>query len=225
MTVEEAYLLSSYLKGIDSRVKLTLGPVPVVGSDDLYPKGPKGEPPAAGKVKFTIRAEKCPNRAGVEAVLRHFEKSVTLAESLGKSSASAWFVVGGYSTGWVNEKLDQAVGSPALLIVQDIFPSPLSERADIVLASGSFAERDGTYVNHAGLAQASHASIRPPEQARADGRILMDLVGRTGLFNAMALRKEIGSTISELSVLAAGDLGEHGVRLAKYANQAVVANS
>jgi NADH-quinone oxidoreductase subunit G len=225
MTVEEAYLLASYLKGIDPRTKLTLGPVPIVGSDDLYPKGPKGEPPAPGKVKFTIRAEKCPNRLGVEAVLRHFERSVIHADSLGKSSASAWYVVGGYSSGWVTEKLNQAVGTPSLLIVQDIFPSPLSDRADIVLAAGSFAERDGTYVNHAGLAQAAHASIRPPEEARADGRILMELAGRSGLFNAMALRKEIGNAIAELSAIAPGDLGEHGVRLAKYTNQPVGAKS
>lgn len=225
MTVEEAYLLASYIKGIDARTKLTLGPVPVVGSDDLYPKGPKGESPAAGKVKFTIRAEKCPNRNGIEAILRHFEGSVIPAESLGKSSASAWFVVGGSSSGWVNEKIDQAVGTPSLLIVQDIFPSPLSERADVVLAAGSFAERDGTYVNHAGLAQSTHASIRPPEEARADGRILMDLAGRAGLFNAMALRKEIGTKIPELSAIATGDLGEHGVRLAKFVNHTAAAKS
>jgi NADH-quinone oxidoreductase subunit G len=225
MTVEEAYLLASYIKGIDARTKLTLGPVPVVGSDDLYPKGPKGESPAPGKVKFTIRAEKCPNRNGIEAILRHFEGSVIHAESLGKSSASAWFVVGGSSTGWVNEKIDQAVGTPSLLIVQDIFPSPLSERADVVFAAGSFAERDGTYVNHAGLAQSTHASIRPPEEARADGRILMDLAGRAGLFNAMALRKEIGTKIPELSAIATGDLGEHGVRLAKFANHTAAAKS
>jgi NADH-quinone oxidoreductase subunit G len=225
MTLEEAYLLASYIKGIDARTKLTLGPVPVVGSDDLYPKGPKGESPAAGKVKFTIRAEKCPNRNGIEAILRHFEGSVIHAESLGKSSASAWFVVGGSSSGWVNEKIDQAVGTPSLLIVQDIFPSPLSERADVVFAAGSFAERDGTYVNHAGLAQSTHASIRPPEEARADGRILMDLAGRAGLFNAMALRKEIGTKIPELSAIATGDLGEQGVRLAKFVNHTAAAKS
>ena len=225
MTVEEAYLLASYIKGIDARTKLTLGPVPVVGSDDLYPKDPKGESPAAGKVKFTIRAEKCPNRNGIEAILRHFEGPVIHAESLGKSSASAWFVVGGSSSGWVNEKIDQAVGTPSLLIVQDIFPSPLSERADVVFAAGSFAERDGTYVNHAGLAQSTHASIRPPEEARADGRILMELAGRAGLFNAMALRKEIGTKIPELSAIATGDLGEHGVRLAKFVNHTAAAKS
>ncbi len=217
MTVEEAYLLASTIKGFDARTRLVLGPVPVVGQDDLYPKGPKGESPAAGKAKFTIRAEKCPNRLGVEAVLKHFEGSVVRVESMPASAASAWYVVGGYGSGWVTEAVDRAIGTPSLLIVQDMFPSPLSERADIVLASGSFAERDGTYVNHAGLAQAAHAAIRPPEEARADGRILMELAGRTGLFNAMSLRKEIGAKVGELSAIGIGDLGEHGVRLTKFA--------
>jgi hypothetical protein len=41
----------------------------------------------------------------------------------------------------------------------------------------------------------------------------------------MALRKEIGTNIAEFSAIAIGDLGEHGVRLAKYANQTVGARS
>jgi NADH-quinone oxidoreductase subunit G len=224
MSVEEAYLLASYLKGLDRRVRLVLGPVPVVGSDDRYPKGPKGEPPLAGKEKFIIRAEKCPNRVGIEAVLKYFEGQVVRIEGLLRQpDARAWYFVGGYPAGWVNDAIDRAVGKPSLLIVQDIFPSPLSERADFVFASASFAERDGTYVNHAGLAQAAHAAIRPPAETRADGRLLMELAERTGLFNAMALRKEIGNLIPELSVLAAGDLGELGVRLTKFAQQPAVA--
>ncbi|MFN7734918.1 MAG: molybdopterin-dependent oxidoreductase [Pirellula sp.] len=224
MTVEEAYLLAKFIKGIHEKARLVLGPVPTVGADDKYPKGPRGESPADGKVKFTIRAEKCPNRLGVEAVLKHFEGSVVRIESIAqRPNAHAWYIVGGYASGWVTESIDKAVGTPSLLIVQDIFPSPLSERADIVLASGSFAERDGTYVNHAGLAQSASAAIRTPGEARPDGRILMELAGRTGLFNAMALRKEIGSAISELSVLASGDLGDQGVRLVRFAKQPTAA--
>ena len=214
MSVEEAYLLASYLKSLDKKVRLVLGRIPVVGSDDKYPKGPKGEAPAADKVKFTIRAEKCPNRVGVEAILRHFEGDlVTVEQAAARADATAWYFVGGYYTGWVTEAIDRAVGKPSLLIVQDIFASPLSERADIVLASSSFAERDGTYVNHAGLAQAAHGAIRCPGDARADGRILMELAERKGLFNAMALRKEIGQAVPSLSALAVGDLGEHGVKI------------
>ena len=156
MSVEEAYLLASYLKGMDKRVRLVLGRVPVVGCDDKYPKGPKGESPAAEKVRFTIRSEKCPNRLGVEAILSHFEgEIVTLEQAVARANATAWYFIGGYNLDWVTESMDRAVGKPTLLIVQDIFASPLSERADIVLASSSFAERDGTYVNHAGIAQAA----------------------------------------------------------------------
>lgn len=226
MSVEEAYLLASFIKGIDARARLVLGPVPAMGEDDRYPKGPKGESPAEAKTKFTIRAEKCPNRIGVEAVLRHFEGSVVTMESIASQpGAHAWYVVGGYQTGWVTEVIDRAVATPSLLIVQDIFPSPLSERADFVLAAASFAERDGTYVNHAGLAQAAHAAIRPPADARGDGRVLMELAQRPGLFNAMAMRKEIGAAIPELSVLAVGDLGEYGVRLPRFQRRAVTANT
>jgi NADH-quinone oxidoreductase subunit G len=226
MSVEEAYLLASFIKGIDARARLVLGPVPAMGEDDRYPKGPKGESPAEAKTKFTIRAEKCPNRIGVETVLRHFEGSVVTMESIASQpGAHAWYVVGGYQTGWVTEVIDRAVATPSLLIVQDIFPSPLSERADFVLAAASFAERDGTYVNHAGLAQAAHAAIRPPADARGDGRLLMELAQRPGLFNAMAMRKEIGAAIPELSVLAVGDLGEYGVRLPRFQRRAVTANT
>lgn len=222
MTVEEAYLLAAFLKGLDKRVRLVLGPVPMVGSDDKYPKGPKGQSPAEDKVRFTIRAEKCPNRLGVEAVLRHFEGQVTKLETMmGGANATSWFLVGGNSEGWVTESIDRSVGQPGLLIVQDIFPSPLSERADILLPSGSFAEREGTYVNHSGLAQAAQAAVRCPGDARADGRILLELAERKGLFNAMAIRKEVGDTIPSLAALAEGDLGEHGVQIGGVAREPI----
>ena len=222
MTVEEAYLLASFLKGLDKRVRLVLGPVPMVGSDDKYPKGPKGEAPADDKVRFTIRAEKCPNRLGVEAVLRHFEGEVVkLEQMMHTANATAWYLVGGNSAGWVTESIDRSVGVPSLLIVQDIFPSPLSERADVVLPSGSFAERDGTYVNHSGLAQAAQGAVRCPGDARADGRILLELAERKGLFNAMAIRKEVGKTIPSLAALAAGELGEHGVKIAGVSREPI----
>ena len=82
-----------------------------------------------------------------------------------------------------------------------------------MLPGGSFAERDGTFVNHAGLAQEIRRSIRGPDGARPDNRILWELAGRTGLFNAPALRREMAKKIPALAALAVGDLGEHGVRL------------
>ena len=54
--------------------KLYLGHVPVVGNDDLYPQDRNGKPILP--TKFTIRAEKCPNRRGVEEVLQKFQGDV-----------------------------------------------------------------------------------------------------------------------------------------------------
>ena len=53
-----------YLKGLSGEVRLALGPVPVVGEDDTLSRRTAAAEPVE-PVKFTIRAEKCPNRRGV----------------------------------------------------------------------------------------------------------------------------------------------------------------
>src|SRR5439155_5971242 len=98
LTCEEAYLLAKYLKGLSGDVKLALGPIPVIGEDDTYPKDRKGR--AVEPVKFTIRAEKCPNRRGVEEVLKHFQGSVVpfseVVAGAGKGATKAAFVTAGF---------------------------------------------------------------------------------------------------------------------------------
>jgi len=215
MSVEEAYLLASFLKAIEPRVRLLMGPVPIVGSDDRYPKNHLGEPPAIDKTRFTIRAEKCPNRLGVEMILKHFQGAVIPLEQAiaGGTDIKAWYFVGGYSQGWVTETIEKAVIDPTLLIVQDIFPSPLSMRADIVLASAAFTEREGSFVNFAGLAQEFHAATRPIGDARSDGRIFHELTQQRGMFNAAVVRKEMAEVVPAFKRFAAVDLGLHGIRL------------
>ena len=213
MTVEEAYLLSKHLKSLSPEIRLALGSVRVEGQDDHYPKDVCGN--AQEKVKFTIRAEKCPNRRGVEAVLQHFQGSIiNIGDILGDAAEGridTLYFVGGDPRGGLDESHATALAKVKTLIVQDILPSPVSARAHIVLAGGSFAERDGTFVNHAGLAQAIKRSIRSPEDARPDGRILWDLSNRRGLFNVNQLRKEIADTISTLNALASDSIAPSGV--------------
>ena len=57
LTVEEAYLLATLIRHHDANALVALGPVPVVGEDEKFKNG------------FTIRAEKAPNRRGVEAIV------------------------------------------------------------------------------------------------------------------------------------------------------------
>jgi NADH-quinone oxidoreductase subunit G len=215
MTVEEAYLLASYLKSLSPNVTLAIGPVRIVGEDDNYPKDIHGR--AMEPVKFTIRAEKCPNRRGVEAILKHFSGGVApMSDVLGRAAAgdfTAMFCVGGDPEGWITDSQAAALEKVDTVIVQDILPSTASRRATFVLPGGSFAERDGTFINHAGLAQEIHRAIRSPGEAKPDGRIFWDLAGRRGLVNLPALRREIGEAIQELRLLADKALGEFGAKL------------
>lgn len=215
MSVEEAYLLASYLKSLSSNVSLALGPVRIVGEDDKYPKDVHGQ--AVEPAKFTIRAEKCPNRRGVELVLRHFAGSVaSIGDVLGGAASGSFgaiYCVGGDPQGWITDEQAAALEKPETVVVQDIFPSAATKRATMVLAGGSFAERDGTFVNHAGLAQSITRSVHGPGDARPDNRILWELAGRKGLFNLKALRREMAQAIPALTALESGEIGELGVRL------------
>jgi len=215
MTCEEAYVLAAYLKGLSPKVRLALGPVRVAGEDDRYPKDVHGRP--VEPASFVIRAEKCPNRRGIEILLRHFQGEVVgfdrvLADVQSGSIDSLYFV-GGDPRSEMTEAQGAQLEKLKLLIVQDLLPSPASARAHFLLAGGSFAEREGTFVNHAGLAQTIRRSVASPGEARPDGRIVWELAGRRGLFHAPTVRREMGQAVRELEALASGEIGPQGVLL------------
>ena len=89
LTVEEAYLLAKYVRSIDPQAMLALGPVPVVGEDETFKNG------------FTIRAEKCPNRRGVEEVVAALHaaawpRSTTCWPAIDAGEIGGVWVSGGY---------------------------------------------------------------------------------------------------------------------------------
>lgn len=214
-TVEEAYLLATYARKLAPTAKLAIGPVRTVGEDDLYPKDVHGKP--VTPTKFTIRAEKCPNRRGVEAVIKQIQGSVIefkdLLNQISRGDVEALFVLGGDPEGWISDADVSKLDKLKLLVVQDLLASAASAKAQFVLPGGAWAEKDGTFVNHKGLAQAIHRALRGPEEARPDGRILLELAERSGMFHAPTLRKEVAAAVPALAALAVGDLGELGVLL------------
>jgi NADH-quinone oxidoreductase subunit G len=212
LTVEEAYLAAKWLKDQSPLVKLALGFVPVVGADDRYPKDRRGRP--LEPTRFTIRAEKCPNRLGVDAVLKHFEGSVipyseAVAAAIG-GDAKAIFLTGGYPDKATLAGF--AARDDLLLAVTEIFQGPATANAKYVLPATAFSEKEGVYVNHAGLAQALKRACRPPLDTRLEGQLFMDLAGRQGLYNAAVLRKELAAEIPYFAKLAEG-VGELGLEL------------
>lgn len=67
------------------------------------------------------------------------------------------------------------------LAVQDLFLTETARYADVVLPGGSFAEKDGTYVNTERRIQLARRAVAPPGGARADLDILLELSARVGL--------------------------------------------
>lgn len=217
LTVEEAYLLAKMFKDISPKAKLYLGHVPVVGGDDHFPQDRSGKPILP--TKFTIRAEKCPNRRGVEEVLQKFQGDVLhfdqAARAADAGQLQVLYVTGGYSPRlgtWFNDGQLAAFAKVPKLIVQDLFPSKLTEMAAYVLPAATFAEKDGTFVNHANLAQAIRWAVKPGTIGRTDGQIFLDLLERRGLLHAETIRKELAAEVPYFKPLEK-DLGDYGIRL------------
>jgi NADH-quinone oxidoreductase subunit G len=218
LTCEEAFLLATWFAGLHADAQLALGPVPVVGQDDTYPKDCRGQ--AVQPVKFTIRAEKCPNRKGVEAVLRHFKGSwLTFDEVVRQAGAGqlqAVYLAAGYpprGDGWISPEQAQALSRVDTLVCQDLLPSPASAVAHLVLPAVSFAEKEGTFVNHSGLAQPLRWGVTPTGECRTDGQIFLDLLERRGLIHVPTLRQELAARVGVFAPLAVGDLPEYGIPL------------
>jgi len=204
LTVEEAYLLCQLIRGIDADAPLALGPVPVVGEDERFPGG------------FTIRAEKCPNRRGVEEVIAHFGRRVMafdeLLAEIDQDAVQGVWVSGGYKRDWIGRTTAARFERLKLLVVQDLFPSPLGERATHLLPGAAYPEREGSYVNHADRLQSVRRAIRPPSGVRSEASVCWELLGRKGLYNARAVLDEVAREILYFHQ-AGGPVPETGVDL------------
>ena len=214
LTLEDAYLLAKYLRGIDAETKLYLGPVPVEGEDETFKNG------------FTIHAEKCPNRRGVEQVLTHFAGNVAtfeefLADAAAGNVEAAW-VAGGYKSDWHTAEDADSVAGLKLLVVQDMFASPLWEKADFQLPGAAFAEREGSFVNFNDRLQSFSWAVRPPTGVRTEARLAWQLLKMTGLYNARAVLSEIAAEIP-FFVAAGNEVPPTGIDL-KVAQLAISDN-
>ena len=206
LTVEEAYLLCKLVRSFDPGAVLALGPVPVVGEDESFPG------------KFTIHAEKCPNRIGVETVLAHFcggqiKTFNELLSDLPAGQITAAWVSGGYPIGdWIDDTAADLFGALDLLIVQDMFDSPLWRAATYQMPGAGFAERAGSYVNFNHRLQSFDWAIRPPAGVWIEGHLYWTMLGKRGLYNPRSVLSELAGEIIAFNV-AAGEIPEVGIDL------------
>lgn len=198
LACEEAWLIARFIREYAPDAALAMGPVPMEGEDQHFPVGAGGD-----AVRFTILKEKAPNRRGVELVLR-YAGGTTLSweEFLAKAASgsfTAMWVSGGYPKAWVDKKLAEAFGKAKFTVLHDLFPSELTEPASIVLPACSWAEREGSFMNHMGLIQPFARAIDPPDGARRDGQWLYETAGFGGMYRSAKVRELMAATMPELA--------------------------
>ena len=193
LTVEEAFLLGQLARQIDPEAVLAMGFVPVVGDDETFRNG------------FIIHAEKAPNRRGVEAVVKHFGGLSSFDEFLSQLDSelikAAW-ITAGYREAWIDEAAAARFDGLNLLIVQDIFDSPLWRRATYQLPSAAYPERSGSFVNYQDRLQSFKWAIRPPAGVWVEGNLYWQLLGKRGLYNARTVLDEVAAEIPYFSATA-----------------------
>jgi assimilatory nitrate reductase catalytic subunit len=80
--------------------------------------------------------------------------------------------------------LKQALGDLEFLVVQDGFhPTPTSELAHLVLPAAIWGEKDGTYTNSERRVSKVNRAVAPPDEARPDFQIFLDLAQELGVRN------------------------------------------
>jgi NADH-quinone oxidoreductase subunit G len=168
LSCEDAFLLAEWIGGFDAPVSLAVGPVPVSGTDRTMADG------------FTVRAEKCPNARGVRRVLepatgRVFEHDALLGTLRRDEEIDAVVLTGNYPSDWVTDDLLAAL-EKRFVVAIDTLPNRLTERADVVLPSATWAEKAGTFENATGRLQAFDRAIAPIDFCKSEAQMALDLV-------------------------------------------------
>ena len=197
---EEAWLLARFMREVAPDCALVAGPVPYEAEDQHFPVGS-----SAADAKFTILKEKCPNRRGVEMVIEGAGGTSLawdeFAKKAGDGEYSAGWFAGGYPKPWVDKSVAKLAAKFEFLVVADLFVSELMAGAAAVLPTCSWAEREGCFVNAAGLVQPFERAIDPPDGAKRDGQFLYELAGFEGLYRAGRVRELMAATMPAFAEL------------------------
>ncbi len=115
--------------------------------------------------------------------------------------------------------VERALENAELLLVIDITPSPVSERAHWVLPGVTFAEKDGTFTNSKGHVQRIRKVLTLRGDTREDWRILQQLGLELGVLSASDPDPErifarLAQAVPAYSGLSYKTLGELGAPIA-----------
>lgn len=116
---------------------------------------------------------------------------------------------------------EEAIDRLKFLVVQEIFMTETAERADVVLPSTTFAEKDGTFTNSERRVQRVRQAIQPVGDTRTDWEIVCDVARRVARLlgrpsdgfefeNASAIFDELASVAPSMAGISHARLDREG---------------
>ncbi|HVM97525.1 MAG TPA: molybdopterin-dependent oxidoreductase [Candidatus Acidoferrales bacterium] len=120
--------------------------------------------------------------------------------------------------------LKRGLAKVGCLIVQDVFHSPLTEAAHVVLPSLTWAEKTGTFTNVKGRVQQIHRAVAPRDEQPSDGEVFSRLLSQLGegqwSFEPTAVLGEIAAAVPAYAGLSFARVGAQGYALPEAAGGA-----
>lgn len=121
-----------------------------------------------------------------------------------------------------NERVVAALQKAETLIVQDSNRSGLTDLATVVLPGLTFAEKDGSFTNHAGRVQRIRRALNSPEGLLNDGELVSALRAQVegtpaAAFEAAVVLESIGSARPLFEGMSFARIGSEGVLLGEAA--------
>jgi NADH-quinone oxidoreductase subunit G len=168
---------------------------------------------------FTIHAEKCPNRRGVEAMITYLQGTLIdfagIRKRLDAGEFQALYVASDSMDPWIDEASSSEIrGCVKYLVVQDTTVTPLAQLADAVLAGATFAEKAGSYVNADGRLQYAEAALPPRDGSLPDLDIFSILLGRgAGPTRSRDILAEVAKVVPGFAVAEGGLVPSMGIKL------------
>ena len=180
-STEEVFLQIKYARSIDPQAWIVIKDPHINGQDQVFKN------PTSGKVTFTIKAEKAPNRKGAEKIAAHFGGNHCSLAQLGEKKIAVALVSADpfIPAGTVKNDLYAQIPTIIRLGLRAI---GLYDRAAISLPAVSWAEKGGVYENFEGRIQPFAQAIPPLGDARSAGQIFWDLLGHSGVYAASTVR-------------------------------------
>ncbi len=173
LSCEDAWLLARLARALDPQARLVVGPVPREGEDKVFPPGAADDDPNA----YRIYAEKAPNARGVRRVLAAMGGEVIEFDRLAAhwSDVTSVICTGNYPSPWATDDFLDMLDNRCLVLI-DTLRSRLVDKAEVVLAGATWAEKAGTFENARGMLQAFEQAIPTGEGAKSEAQIALDML-------------------------------------------------